>query len=289
MSILVFLLVAIGLGTALVSAGFFMCWYFERRNFPEQAVVPDETSFSPWLAMLGMVKEWLALTLLVVSYPLRLLHDASPVRTRKQGETPLILVHGYGGNSANFLSLQWRLKLRGWNNVYSVSYTPPHINARKLSQQVVDHVERILAATGAEKANLICHSMGGPLTRYAIKNLGLDGKIDRVITLGSPHHGSRIAALMPALGAVAQLRYQSPFINELAEGGECPGSARYFSIYSNMDNFILPVSSAILDEAEINTMVPYLGHCGLLFSRRVLNEIERCLLLSAPTKAGEPA
>ncbi len=143
-------------------------------------------------------------------------------------------------------------------------------------------MERILAATGAEKAHLVCHSMGGPLTRYALKNLGLAGKVDRVITLGSPHYGSRVAGLFPPLGAAAQLRYQSPFIRELATETTCPGGARYFSIFSNMDNFVLPVSTAVLHGAEENIHVPYLGHCALLYSTRVMDQVERCLL--APVK-----
>ena len=283
MSVILMLLALLVLGTVLTTLAFYLCWYYDRRSFPEQAALPGEEPLRPLSVVLGIVKEAAALTLLVASYPLRLIHDASPARTRHHGEVPVILVHGYGGNSANFLFMQWRLKWRGWSNVYSVSYTPPHINARKLSQQVVDHVQRILDATGAEKAHLICHSMGVPLTRYAMKNLGLDGKVDRVVTLGSPHYGSRIAALFPPLGAAAQLRYQSPFIRELATGEPCPGSARYFSIYSNMDNFVLPVSTAVLHGAEENINVPYLGHCALLYSTRVMDQVERCLLKPVPS------
>ncbi|MEE4252014.1 MAG: alpha/beta fold hydrolase, partial [Alcanivoracaceae bacterium] len=181
--------------TAIQTLLMYAMWYYDRRNFPDTALVPAESNqVLLFPALWGLFWEWMAISLLVVSYPLRLVHDASPVRTRVQGETPIILVHGYGGNAANFLTLQWRLKARGWANVYAVSYTPPTIDARKLSQQVVDHVNRILAATGAEKAHLVCHSMGGPLTRYALHHLGLAGKLDRVITLGSPHAGSRIAA-----------------------------------------------------------------------------------------------
>jgi len=282
MGLIIFLLALAVLTTVSITLLFYLCWYYDRRSFPEQAELPGEQPLRLVPAMLGMAKEAAALTVLVFSYPLRLIHDTSPARSRHHGEAPVILVHGYGGNSANFLFMQWRLKWRGWSNVYSVSYTPPHINARKLSQQVVDHVERILAATGAEKAHLICHSMGGPLTRYALKNLGLAGKVDRVITLGSPHYGSRIAGLFPPLGAAAQLRYQSPFIRELATETTCPGGARYFSIFSNMDNFVLPVSTAVLHGAEENIHVPYLGHCALLYSTRVMDQVERCLL--APVK-----
>lgn len=279
MGLIVLLLTITVLVVTAVTLIFYLCWYYDRRSFPEQAALPGERPLRPLPVLVGMAKEVGSLLLLVLFYPLRLIHDASPARSRHPSETPVLLVHGYGGNSANFLLMQWRLKWRGWANVYSVSYTPPHINARKLAQQVVDHVERIRAATGADKVHLVCHSMGGPLTRYALKNLGLAGKVDRVITLGSPHAGSRVAALMPPLGAVAQLRYQSPFIKELAEGGDCPGGARYFAIYSNLDNFVLPVSSAMLSDAEANIHVPYLGHCALLHSTRVLQQVERCLLV----------
>lgn len=276
-------LVAILLITAAVTFCFYACWYYEARNFPELAELPgDDGELSRFQKGVGMVMEWLALSLLVLTYPLRLLHDASPVRTRKPGETPIILVHGYGGDSANFLWMQWQLKRRGWHNVYAVSYTPPTINARRLAQQVTDHVERILAATGAEKAHLVCHSMGGPLTRYALHHLGLAGKLDKVITLGSPHRGSRIANLFMARGAAAQMRYQSDFIRELEAAGDTPGGARFYSIFSNMDNFVLPVSTAVLGGNARNIHVPRLGHISLLYSPTVLGRVEECLRDPSP-------
>lgn len=274
--------------TAFQTLSMYAMWYYDRRNFPDAAQVPAETNEVLLLPGLwGVFTEWLAISLLVISYPLRLIHDASPVRTRVQGETPIILVHGYGGNAANFLTLQWRLKQRGWANVYAVSYTPPTIDARKLAQQVTDHVNRILEATGAEKAHLVCHSMGGPLTRYALHHLGLAGKLDRVITLGSPHAGSRIAALFPALGAAFQMRYHSDFLNELNALDPTPGGAQFYSIYSNMDNFVLPASSPVLGGNARNIHVPYLGHCALLYAPTVLAHIERSLTENISAAASE--
>lgn len=274
--------------TAFQTLSMYAMWYYDRRNFRDASQVPAESNEVLLLPGLwGVFTEWLAISLLVVSYPLRLVHDASPVRTRVQGETPIILVHGYGGNAANFLTLQWRLKQRGWANVYAVSYTPPTIDACKLAQQVTDHVNRILAATGAEKAHLVCHSMGGPLTRYALHHLGLAGKLDRVITLGSPHAGSRIAALFPAMGAAFQMRYQSDFLNELNALDPTPGGAQFFSIYSNMDNFVLPASSPVLGGNARNIHVPYLGHCALLYAPTVLAHIERSLTENISSAASE--
>lgn len=266
------------LGTAAQTAWFYIVWYYDRRNFPDQARVQGEDNQVQLVpGLVAVVLEWLAISFLVLTYPLRLLHDASPVRTREHGKTPIIFVHGYGGNSANMAWMQLMLKRRGHANVYAVSYTPPTINARKLAQQVTDHVNRILAATGAEQATLVCHSMGGPLTRYALLNLGLAGKVDKVITIGSPHRGSRIAALFPAQGAAAQLRYESAFIRELDEADPTPGGARFYSIYSNFDNFVMPSWSAELGGNCTNIHVPYHGHCALLYSPKVLAQVERCL------------
>ena len=92
-------------------------------------------------------------------------------------------------------------------------------------------------------------------------------------TRGHGHYGSRIAALFPARGAAAQMRYRSPFVQELAEEGECPGGARFFCLYSEMDNFVLPAATAVLENAEENLHLPYLGHCSLLYSPRVARAV----------------
>lgn len=276
--VLALLLAVIVLIPTVVTLALYLVWHYDRRNFPqfdEAGAEPDPLPVGP--VLWGILRESLSLSLLLATYPLRLIHDASPANSRRHGQRPVILVHGYGGNSANFLWLQWRLRRWGFANVFAVSYTPPHINCRKLAAQVVDHVERILEATGADKADIVCHSMGGPLTRYGLKELGLAGKVDKVISLGSPHRGSRIAAMFPARGAAAQMRYCSPFVNELARDGDCPGGARFYCLYSTMDNFVLPETTATLEGAEQNLHLPFLGHCALLYSRRVARSVAMCL------------
>ena len=187
-------------------------------------------------------------------------------------------MHGWGANSACFLVIQLWLKLRGYKNVYAVSVTPPVIDARKLAAQLVRHVDSALAATGAQKVHIVAHSMGGLLTRYAIKYLGLDNKVDKVITLGSPHRGSKLAGMLPPHGNVPQMRYRSALLDELADGGLTPGNGvRYYSIYSEFDNFVLPVHSAVLDDDAQNIHVAYHGHVALLYSPVVFSLIEDCL------------
>lgn len=256
----------------------YFLWYYERSNDDSGIALPGGSAqLRPLPALLGMVLEALAFAVLVATYPLRLLHDVLPHHTRRAGETPILLVHGWGANSACFLFIQLMLKLRGHHNVFGISYTPPIIRLEKLGPQVARHIEAALKATGAQKVNIVAHSMGGILSRYAIRDLGMDGKVDKVITLGSPHMGSKLAGILPGSGNVPQVRWQSAFLRHLADTGLTPGSAHYYSIYSEFDNFVLPARSAVMSGNAQNIHVPYHGHCALLYSPVVIDLIERCL------------
>lgn len=257
----------------------YLMWYHERTRGERRAMPgASEGGLNPLLAPPAILLEALAFALLVMTYPLRLVHDLSPYRVQVRGRTPILLVHGWGANSACFMAVQLWLKWRGYPNVYAVSYTPPVIDARRLAAQLAHHIDDARAATGAEKVHIVAHSMGGLLTRYAIKNLGCAGKIDKVITLGSPHRGSKLANVLPGAGNVPQMRYQSGFLQELAEGGLTPGvGVRYYSIYSEFDNFVLPNHSSVLDGDARNIHVRWHGHVALLYSPAVFALIEDCL------------
>lgn len=257
----------------------YLFWYVERR-YGEQKAMPGATpgALNPLLAPPAITLEALAFAVLVLTYPLRLVHDLTPYRAQVRGQTPILLVHGWGANSACFLAVQLWLKWRGYPNVYAVSYTPPIIDARKLAAQLARHIDNARAATGADKVHIVAHSMGGLLTRYAIKNLDCADKIDKVITLGSPHLGSRLADRLPGAGNVPQMRYHSAFLRELADGGLTPGDhVSYYSIYSEFDNFVLPNHSSVLDGDARNIHVPWHGHVALLYSPTVFALVEDCL------------
>lgn len=99
--------------------------------------------------------------------------------------------------------------------------------------------------------------------------------------------GSRLAALFEARGAAFQMRYRSRFLTELADVAQTPGGARFYSIFSNFDNFVLPANSAVLGGDASNIHVPYHGHCALLYSPQVLEKVEQCL--AEPVASAEQA
>lgn len=54
----------------------------------------------------------------------------------------------------------------------------------------------VLQETGAERLNLIAHSMGGLDARYMISRLGMHDVVATLVTVSTPHRGSGVADLV---------------------------------------------------------------------------------------------
>ena len=91
-----------------------------------------------------------------------------------------------------------------------MAYAPVGNSVRELADQLVAHAETTLSRTGAAKVHLVGHSLGGVIIAQAILDPRLDGRVDTVITLGSPFGGSPWAGLLPLIELVRALRPGSP-------------------------------------------------------------------------------
>ncbi len=59
-----------------------------------------------------------------------------------------------------------------------------------------DRIEHILEETGAEKVNLVAHSMGGLDARYLIHSLACHDAVASLTTIASPHFGTPLADIV---------------------------------------------------------------------------------------------
>jgi len=57
------------------------------------------------------------------------------------------------------------------------------------AEHLGDFIDKVLAATGASKVNIVCHSMGGLVARDAITFYGYSDKVYKVLMVGTPNHG----------------------------------------------------------------------------------------------------
>ncbi len=61
------------------------------------------------------------------------------------------------------------------------------------AEQLRNRVNDVLASTGAQKVNIIAHSMGGLDARHMIVDKGMADKVATLVTIGTPHLGTILA------------------------------------------------------------------------------------------------
>jgi pimeloyl-ACP methyl ester carboxylesterase len=219
----------------------------------------------------GVLGEAASVARCAAHYPLGMA-EAALTLGRPSGDpgfdTPVLLVHGYAHNRSGWWVLQRKLRLAGFTSVHTVNYLPLGSGVPRLALRLADRVDEIRAATGARRVHLVGHSLGGVLIRWYVDQLGGDQWVDTAVTLGTPHHGTRLAGI--ALERTAQdLRPESTVMRRLARAGSV-GTVRWVAYQGGADVFV-PVASGRLDAAAnvVNVLVPAVGHLGLLVSPEV--------------------
>lgn len=180
-------------------------------------------------------------------------------------EMPVLLLHGVLCNAGVWASLVRALADRGIGPVYTLSYGPPLASIDSFADQTAARIEAILAATGARDLVVVGHSMGGLVARNYLRRHGAE-RIRRIITIGSPHHGSVLAYLFPGV-SLAQLRPGNVWLAAL-NGERAADEPPILSLWSWHDSMVAPQSSSVLDRAE-NVTLYGVGHNALLADRNV--------------------
>jgi pimeloyl-ACP methyl ester carboxylesterase len=197
---------------------------------------------------------------------------ALPGATRK-GPRPVILLHGYAMNRANFIPLAYRLSRAGLGPIYGFEYwTLGRVAAG--ARQLGWFIDEVRAATGASDVDLVGHSMGGVVGRYYVTFAGGDGVVKHLITLGSPHAGTDVSAI--GVGhPTRELLLGSKLVSRLAAAPP-PKQTQVTAIWSHADALVPGARQPALPSAEV-ILYDDLGHVALLGSRRVARDIiARC-------------
>jgi triacylglycerol esterase/lipase EstA (alpha/beta hydrolase family) len=176
---------------------------------------------------------------------------------------PVLLIHGYSCNSGYWRPLSVHLRAAGVSH-YGIDLEPPGAGIDDFVPQVAAAVERLRAAAGSERVIIVAHSMGGLVARAYVRQHG-HAHIARVITLGTPHHGTALANFGPGSNA-AQMRRGSVWLGALAaheNAAEANLQRNLFcSIYSVHDNIVAPQNSSELPGAR-NLVFGAIGHVAL--------------------------
>jgi triacylglycerol lipase len=185
---------------------------------------------------------------------------------------PILFVHGWNSSSSTWTTMINRFAADGWTaaELNNWSYNYSQSNATTASQ-IATKVDQIRAATGAAKVDIISHSMGGLSSRYYVKNLGGDLKVDEWVSLGGPNHGTDTANYCFST-ACGEMRIGSSFLKALNSGDETPGAVSYRTWWSPCDVVINPDSSVSLSGAT-NTQTACMSHGDLHENATVYGQV----------------
>jgi triacylglycerol lipase len=209
---------------------------------------------------------------------LRPVHRGLLISDVEAAGTPILLVHGLVDNRSIFTVLRRQLKRRGFGRVWTMNYRIWTTDIRDAAHQLGGAVEEICAETGYERIHVVGHSMGGLIARYYVQRLGGDARVHTVVTLGTPHRGTRTARLLPR-GIFGQLSPRSALVAELAE--PAPGCrSRFVAFWSDIDVMMSPKQTARLEHPDLkirNIFIRGVGHMSLPVAPRVVREIAAML------------
>jgi len=186
-------------------------------------------------------------------------------RLPTEAKPPVILLHGFIDNRSVFVLLRRNLAQHGRQHVESLNYSPLTCDIRAAAELLRRHIEEICERTGHDRVDIVGHSLGGLIARYYVQCLGGDIHVRTLVTLGTPHSGTRVAPLMNAHPIIRQMRPGSEVIEELRS--PAPGCRTHFvSFWSDLDHLMDPLESACVDHPDLlahNVRVSGVGHLAL--------------------------
>jgi triacylglycerol lipase len=216
-------------------------------------------------------------------------------------EDPIVFVHGFGFSP--FGTMVDRFRAAGYPDSYLrlISFSEPFGSNLKNVLEIEAFVETVRRETGAERVDMIVHSMGGLSSRLYLKNRAGWLYVRDYVALAGANHGTGVANLAPSDGAREMrpayacwgetLNDVQPELNgcltddgrtvdadETPYGIEDGGPISYLSISSEQDEIIIPSESSCLNQSfkndcsdPVNVRVSWLGHGTILGDQHVFD------------------
>ena len=147
---------------------------------------------------------------------------------------PVVMVHGFNADFHtwdSYLGPQGYLaslglggfavgdgQVEGVMNTGSLTHPAARTNSIAQNAAILkEYIDQVQAVTGAEKVDLLVHSMGGMISRFYLDRIMTETDVAQLIILGTPMAGSACANLPAALGLLlpATLEIQPAYMNNV--------------------------------------------------------------------------
>lgn len=217
------------------------------------------------LGILGVLCAAVVATVLAVVVPRLAASDPEVDPVAQDAQPPVLLVPGYGGGTDSLQPLADALRRAG-RDVTIVELAGDGTGDLNVQAGVLqDAVRRVAGDSGS--VDLVGYSAGGVTVRLWMRDFDGGSVARRIITLGSPHHGTDLAALATDIApdqcpeACRQLATDSDLLRSLDSGDETPAGPSWVSVWTDDDRVSTPPDTASLAGAldvEVQQVCP--GH-----------------------------
>lgn len=196
----------------------------------------------------------------------------------KFSDNVVVLVQGY---ARSVKPITWHLRKPLEDEGFNVFVFNPGSSVNKriedLSKELSIFIERVCCEAEVTHVSLIAHSMGGLIALYYSEKLDGYKRIKKIITAGTPFHGTRVAYLGMHTRAGRQIVPKSKFLQALLK--DLNYANKIVSVRTCRDQAIRPQSSSILEGAK-NIEVSSVGHVALIRSDDFFDIIKKELSLA---------
>ncbi len=216
-----------------------------------------------WRALVG--ESWAGIQVFLLRQPWAFAAPRIQAALGGQARIPVVLVHGYVCNHRLWDAVAPALRAQG-HAVLALNLEPVFTSIDDYAHLVEQAVQTLRQHTGQEKVALVGHSMGGLAIRAWMRACGT-AHAARAITLGTPHVGTQIHAIVPTANAV-QMGWHSAWLQELA-AAESEATRSLFRVaLSPQDNIVFPQRAQTLAGVKPRVFEG-LGHVQLCTSCEV--------------------
>ena len=186
---------------------------------------------------------------------------------------PVVLVHGIFSSGDDMERLARHLRSQA-REVFQPTLTPNggHAPIEDLARQLTQFIGEKISL---RRFDLIGFSMGGLISRFYLQRLGGLAKVNRFITMATPHHGTHMARLGSLPGWV-QMRPGSAFLRDLASDADVLRAVAFTSLYTPLDAIIVPARSSEMSQAQ-NVRVWAAMHPSFILERRYIRAVAAAL------------
>ena len=260
----------------MVVAFTYLIFYYESANGPHLEVLRSRGSV-PIMMLKGFLWSLYSHVLVVFSAATALHRSYYSFPPGPVEKTPIIFVHGlYHNHTAWYLYLRW-FRRWGWEHMKAINLPGKFRSIHEFSRVLAEEVEKVLVESQSDQVDLVGLSMGGLVIRSYLSEEAARAKVRRVVTLGTPHGGSKLAVF--GLGQAAkEMIPGSIFLESLNQGVQIPAGGHFYAVYTIVDNLVLPNESAKLAwDGVKNLETRLVNHVGLAFNKHTARLVKECL------------